>query len=58
VQFGQRTAPSGIVDRQYGQDFVIGAACAGRCILLIWRTTRKRTNATMRKSTTVLRKTP
>jgi hypothetical protein len=58
VQFGQRTAPSGIVNRQYGQGFVVGAASGPRCMRLTWRTTRKMTKATMTKSMIVLMKIP
>ena len=59
VQLGQRFAGMGIAVEQKGQSLVVGAAATGaRCNLFAVRTTRKMTNATIRKLMIVFRNCP
>ena len=57
VQCGHRVAFTGIFDRQKGQSR-IGVSATGSFIRLICRTSRNRTKATIRNSSTVLRNRP
>lgn len=58
VQYeAQRVAFSGMLDRQNGQSFVVGAAGgAGFCMGMTRRTTMNTANAMIRKLITVFRK--
>src|ERR1700733_588810 len=59
VQFGQRVAFSGMDDAQYGHSFVVAAgAGAGLFQAFTIFTIRKTAKATIRKSTTLFRKSP
>ena len=59
VQWAQRVALTGIVDKQRGQSFVVaGPAGVGLFILFMALTSRKMQNATMTKSMIVLTKEP
>src|ERR1017187_3536345 len=63
VQWGQRVALIGMVEKQRGHSFVVGSAatgaCSSRCFMVfIALMTRKIQNATMRKSMIVLMNEP